>query len=98
MRIDFRTDKVSRNIANGVTHMRTWFEDAAGNTHFYVDERAKKFISSFENYRYPEKKQDQKLKEEPLKDGLNDHACDATRYFFCNLFPIKSRQAGSIDW
>ena len=98
IRVDFRHDKVSRNIANGITHMRTWFEDAAGNTHFYADKRCEKFISSFENYRYPEKKKDQRLKEEPLKDGLNDHANDASRYFFCNLFPIKSRTAGVIDW
>ena len=98
LRVDFRKDKVSRNIANGITHMRTWFEDAAGNTHFWVDKKCDRFISSFENYRYPEKKKDQRLKEEPLKDGLNDHACDATRYFFCNLFPIKSRQAGVINW
>ena len=98
IRVDYRRDKVSRNIANGITHMRTWFEDAAGNTHFYADPRAEKFISSFENYRYPEKKKDQRLKEEPLKDGLNCHANDASRYFFCNLFPIKSRTAGTVDW
>ena len=98
IRVDFRRDKVSRNIANGITHMRTWFEDASGNAHFYVDKRCERFISSFENYRYPEKKKDQRLKEEPLKDGLNDHACDATRYFFVNLFPIRSRTAGVIDW
>ena len=98
IRVDFRQDRVSRNIANGISHMRTWFEDAAGNPHFYADKRCEKFISSYENYRYPEKKKDQRLKEEPLKDGLNDHANDASRYFFCNLFPIKSRTAGVIDW
>ena len=98
IRVDFRRDKVSRNIPNGISHMRTWFEDAAGNPHFFVDSKCKRFISSFENYRYPEKKKDQRLKEEPLKDGLNDHACDATRYLFVNLFPIRSRTAGVIDF
>ncbi len=98
IRCDSRRDKVSRNIPNGVSHMRTWFEDAHGNAHFYIDEKCKKSIMSYENYRYPEKKADQQLKEEPLKDGVWDHANDATRYFFCNLFPIKSRQAGVIDW
>lgn len=98
MRVDSRKDRLSRNIANGVSHMRTWFEDANGNANFYVDPRCKKGIMSLENYRYPEKKQDQKLKEDPLKDGVHDHFCDATRYFFCNLFPIKSRTARSIDW
>jgi len=98
IRCDFRRDKVSRNIANGVSHMRTWFEDAHGNPHFFVDPKCEKAIQSYENYRYPEKKQDQKLKEEPLKDGTWDHCNDATRYFFCNLFPIKSRQAGVIEF
>lgn len=98
IRCDFRRDKVSRNIPNGVSHMRTWFEDAAGNSHFFIDPKCKKAIQSYENYRYPEKKADQRLKEEPLKDGVFDHSNDATRYFFCNLFPIKSRQAGVIDW
>jgi len=98
MRVDSRKDRLSRSIANGVSHMRTWFEDANGNANFYVDPRCKKGIMSLENYRYPEKKQDQKLKEDPLKDGVYDHFCDATRYFFCNLFPIKSRTARSIDW
>jgi len=98
MRVENRRDKISRNIANGVTHIRSWFEDASGKAHFFVDEKCKKSIMSYENYRYPEKKADQKLKEEPLKDGVYDHANDATRYFFCNRFPIKSRQAGVIDW
>jgi len=98
LRVDSRKDRISRNIANGISHVRSWFEDAGGKTHFYCDPRCDKFIMSYENYRYPEKKKDQKLKEEPLKDGVTDHSNDATRYFFCNLFPIKSRTAGVIDW
>ena len=98
MRIDFRKDRISRNIANGVTHLRTWIEDANGVSHLFVDKKCEKTIMSFENYRYPEKKADQKLKEEPLKDGISDHQMDSTRYLVCNLFPIKSRQAGVIDW
>jgi hypothetical protein len=96
--VDYRKDRISRNIANGVTHLRTWIEDALGHAHLFVDKKCDKTIMSFENYRYPEKKADQKLKEEPLKDGINDHQMDACRYLVCNLFPIKSRQAGVIDW
>lgn len=96
--VDYRKDRISRNIANGVTHLRTWIEDALGHAHLFVDKKCEKTIMSFENYRYPEKKADQKLKEEPLKDGINDHQMDACRYLVCNLFPIKSRQAGVIDW
>jgi len=96
--VRFRTDRVSRTISNGVSHMRRWFEDANGDARFFVNPKCKGFIESFDNYRYPEKKQDQRLKEEPLKDGRHDHACDATRYFFVNRFPIKQRTAGTIEW
>ena len=48
-------------------------------------------IIDFEGYRYPEKKEDRVLKDEPLKDGYHDHGCDETRYFFINRFPVKNR-------
>lgn len=62
--------------------MRTWFEDAAGNPHFFVDSKCKRFISSFENYRYPEKKKDQRLKEEPLKDAGTFFQAMSTKRLF----------------
>jgi hypothetical protein len=34
----------------------------------------------------------------PLKDGINDHIADALRFGIVNLFPIRSRTAGVIDW
>ena len=98
MRVRFRKDAMTRNVVNGVSHMRRWFEDANGNTHFYVSDKCKGSIASYENYRYPENKSDQAIKEEPLKDGVYDHVNDAMRYLICNLFPIKSRMAGVIDW
>ena len=47
---------------------------------------------------YPTHRQDQQLKEVPLKDGINDHINDALGFVLVNLFPIKSRTAGIIEW
>ena len=49
-------------------------------------------MEDLENYRYPEAKEGQDLKPEPLKDGYHDHGCDMIRYFFINQFPIKNRE------
>tara|TARA_Y100001938_G_C8081680_1_gene429530 strand:+ start:926 stop:2230 length:1305 start_codon:yes stop_codon:yes gene_type:complete len=96
--VRYKTDKVSRNIANGVSHFRSFVEDANGDSHFFVSDKCKGSIDCYENYRYPEHRQDQRLKEEPLKDGRLDHMNDATRYFLVNRFPIKRRTAGVIEW
>ena len=98
MYVRFKRDMVTRNVVNGVSHVRRWFEDANGDTHFFVAPKCKGSIQSYENYRYLENKTDQRIKEEPLKDGVFDHIPDALRYGICNLFPIKSRMAGVIDW
>lgn len=98
MRIRFRKDAMTRNVVNGVSHVRRWFEDANGDAHIFVSSKCKGSIQSYENYRYPQNKSEQSVKEEPLKDGVYDHQNDALRYGICNLFPIKSRQAGVIDW
>ncbi len=68
------------------------------NSYFYVSDKCKGSIECYENYRYPEHRVDQRLKEEPMKDGRVDHMNDATRYFFVNRFPIRRRTAGVIDW
>ena len=98
MNIRCRKDRHNRDVINGITHVRRWFEDANGKKHFFVAKRCKKSIQSYENYRYPEHKKDQQLKEMPLKDGINDHIADALRFGIVNLFPIRSRTAGVIDW
>jgi hypothetical protein len=98
MSIKFKRDRMTRNVVNGISHMRRWFEDANGDPHFFVDKKCKGSIQSYENYRYPEKKEDQRVKEEPLKDGRFDHGADALRYLICNLFPIRNRLAKVLPW
>ena len=98
MRVQYKRDKTTRDVVNGVSHVRRWFEDANGDPHFWVAKRCKASIQAYENYRYPAHKEDQQLREMPLKDGRNDHIADALRFAICNLFPIRSRTAGVIDW
>ena len=35
---------------------------------------------------------------EPKKDGKFDHHCEALRFLLTNLFPMKNRHAGVIDF
>ena len=98
MRIQHRRDKATRDVINGVGHVRRWFEDANGDAHFFIAPRCKASIESYENYRYPKHREEQALREMPLKDGRFDHGCDALRFAICNLFSITSRQVGLINW
>ena len=85
-------DKVSRNIASGVTHVRGFMENANGNRYLHLDNKCIGLAEDLENYRYPEALEGKDLKTEPLKDGYHDHGCDMLRYFFINQFPIKQRE------
>ena len=98
MNLKYKKDATSRNVVAGVGHVRRWFEDANGDPHFFVSPRCTESIQAYENYRYPEHREEQQLKEMPLKDGRFDHATDALRFALVNLFPMKSRMAGVIDY
>ena len=85
-------DKVSRNIASGITHVRSFIENAEGKRYLHVDNKCKGIAQDLENYRYSEHKEGKDLKPEPVKDGFHDHSCDMIRYFFINRFPIKQNE------
>jgi hypothetical protein len=98
LRVSVKRDAVTRNVVSGVSHVRRWFEDANGEPHFFIHPKCQKSIESYENYHYPEHREDQTLRHEPKKDGKFDHACDALRFLLTNLFPMKNRHAGVIDF
>lgn len=54
-----------------------------GRPRLYVDQKCVNTIMEFENYRYPEKTEEQPEKEAPLK--IFDHALDALRYVVTTL-------------
>ena len=92
--VKYKTDKVSKNIPAGVDLVRSFFEDSNGDARFFVSDKCIGHISDYEGYRYPEKKEDMVLKDEPKKDGYFDHGCDETRYFFINKYPIRNDYVG----
>ena len=98
LKVNIRRDAITRNVVSGVSHVRRWFEDAAGDTHFYINPKCKESIQAYENYHYPEHRENSALRHEPQKDGKFDHHCDALRFLLTNLFPMRSRSAGVIDW
>ncbi len=83
-------DKVSTNIASGISHVRGFIENAEGGRFVHLDRKCKGLAEDFENYRYPEHKEGTNLKPDPLKDGIHDHGMDMVRYFFINRFPIRT--------
>lgn len=87
-------DRVSRDIASGISHVRSFIENANGERFIHLDKKCLGLAEDFENYRYPEHKEGTDLKQLPIKDGYHDHGMDAVRYFFTNRFPI--RQQGII--
>jgi hypothetical protein len=90
-------DKVSRNIASGITHVRGFIENAQGQRFIHLDKKCMGLAEDLENYRYPESGEGKDLKPDPVKDGRHDHSMDAFRYFFLNRFPIRQRELGVIS-
>ena len=90
--INTKRDRVSRSISSGVSHVRGFIENAENQRFLHINEKCIGMMVDLENYRYPEAKEGQDLKPDPLKDGYHDHGCDMLRYFFTNRFPIKNRQ------
>jgi len=92
IKIFTKRDKVSRSIASGVSHVRSFVENADNQRFLHINEKCTGLMMDLENYRYPEPKEGADLKQEPVKDGYHDHGCDMIRYFFINQFPIKNRE------
>ena len=90
--IHTKRDRASKSIASGISHVRSFIENAEGQRFLHVHKKCTEIMKDLENYRYPEAKENQDLKPEPLKDGFHDHGCDMLRYFFINQFPIKNRE------
>lgn len=73
-------------IAPGIALVRSWVRNAKGERRFFISDKCKESIRSMRGYCYEFKKDRDVVDEEPFKDGVNDHACDAIRYFFVNRF------------
>ena len=76
-------------IVDGVELVRAALKSATGITRLFIHPRCKQLIQSLECYHYKSEQS-----ELPHKDGKNDHAVDALRYFFVNnqSYEVKSRR------
>ncbi len=66
-------------IHDGLEIMHAALAPAIGEPTLYIHPRCHTLIRSMINYRYAHPRD-----ENPLKDGVNDHAADALRYFLTN--------------
>lgn len=75
-------------IAPGLALVRAYLCNAKKERRFFIDKRCEDSIKSMYGYTYtPINRLNQDVvHEEPLKDGIHDHACDMIRYFFVNRY------------
>ena len=79
-RIRFSTQPDHRNPENRAEWIRARIRSEAGEVRLFVDPHCTSVIRMFEQSIYPEHKEGQAQKNEPLKDGVNDHLRDAIGY------------------
>ena len=89
--VNWVRDKISKNKANGESHVRSFIESADGTRRFHLNKNCEGMAEDLESLRYPETKSGD-LKPESLKDGYHDHGGDMIRFFFVNRFPIKNQK------
>lgn len=83
-------------IAPGVALVRSFIRSRSGKIKYFVTKDCVDTIRALNGYTYASTSKNSRLiKEEPLKDGVHDHGCDAIRYFFVNTFP-QNRYVGTV--
>jgi hypothetical protein len=74
-------------VKEGLALMRSFIHNANGVRRFHVTSNCNEFLRSYRAYQYRVDSRDNPT-DEPLKDGICDHAVDSTRYFFINHFDL----------
>ncbi len=85
-------------IAPGLALVRSFIKNANGIIRLFVYNKCVETIRSLEGYCYVNRDKTEEIKEEPEKDGLHDHMCDAIRYFFINKFDKAKYVIRSSEW
>lgn len=74
-------------ITPGIALVRSFIRASNGVRRYFITSNCIESIKSLNGYTYAKKTQStETINEEPLKDGIHDHMCDAIRYFFVNEF------------
>lgn len=86
-RFGWNVSNKGSEIAPGVSMVRSFIQAADGTRRYHITKNCMESIRSLTGYTYTkESRKYDTIKEEPLKDGIHDHMCDAIRYFFVNRF------------
>jgi phage terminase large subunit len=86
MERDWRVENKGSLIVYGLHLVRSFIRSASGHRKFFVLNKCFNTTKSLMGYSYAIQRITDLVKEEPLKDGVHDHMCDAIRYFFVNRF------------
>jgi len=84
------------DVAPGLALVRSYVRNAAGQRRYTIDPKCEATIKSMRGYSYklgPFKRPT----EDPDKDNIHDHCCDAIRYFFVNKFDHAKYSFDSLD-
>jgi PBSX family phage terminase large subunit len=98
LRQDFQVINKGSKIAPGLALVRSFIKNSLGDRKLLIHNRCKETIRSLYGYTYEQSSRykEHVIDEEPFKDGLNDHAADALRYFFVNVFSSDKWISGVI--
>lgn len=99
LRKTFTVINKGTRIAPGLQLIRSFILNANDTRRFFVHKRCEETIRSLYGYTYKPVSQSNEdlVHEEPNKDGLHDHACDAVRYFFVNTFDHAKWLTDNVD-
>lgn len=88
---EIETLVTSSEVKKGLEFVRQLFELSG---RFRVDAKCVNFIREHGEYSYPDPTANRNENEDPLK--LNDHTCDAFRYFMVNLMGYMGKQTVGV--
>jgi hypothetical protein len=77
------TGKVNPNVNDSINAVNAMLKNSLGEHRLFLDPKCKRMRESFLKYVYKEGTR------VPLKDNINDHHADHTRYIVSRLFPVN---------
>lgn len=101
----YTTSRQLRDVVAGVRRLQSRIKTANGQRNLYVARQetpdgpgCNHLLNCIENYCYPSAKDNQALKEEPIKDGIHDHPLDALRYFEVGFYAPGGRKRRGVSY
>jgi phage terminase large subunit len=92
--IERTTDPGLRLISTGIDHVKQMLEPLSGPPRLYFSKKLllthsqRGVINAIQAYSYKEDRDSNYVDENPIKDSVSDHACDALRYLCIRYFKI----------